>query len=137
MAVKLRTYNAVAAINMTPLIDMIFQLLIFFLVASSIADEEQQLQLDLPTVNEALPAMFQPNELVVNIDREGKYYIDGQFCQVEQVEQLLRRAYTNNPLTQSVIIRADKQTDWQQVAVAIGLCKKIGIQNYSATTADQ
>ena len=137
MAVKLRTYNSVSAINLTPLIDVVFQLMIFFLVASHIGDEEQQLEMDLPTVSEALPAMSQPNELVINIDKSGAFYLEGRAVQLEQVEQTLRRAYANNPLTQSVIIRADKQTDWEQVAVAIGLCKKVGIQNYSATTDDK
>lgn len=137
MAVQLRKYNAVSAINLTPLIDVVFQLLIFFLVASNIADQEQKLQLDLPTVSEALPAMFQPNELVINIDRDGKFFVEGRFYPVEQVEQILRRAHANNPLTQAVIIRADRETDWEQVAVAIGLCKKIGIENFSATTDDK
>jgi biopolymer transport protein ExbD len=49
MAVELKKYSAVSAINLTPLIDVVFQLLIFFLVASNIADQEQKLKLDLPS----------------------------------------------------------------------------------------
>lgn len=133
MAIRLPKNSALAAINLTPLIDCVFLLLIFFLVASRIADEESQLDLDLPNVSEALPAMFQPQELIINIDAEGKFFINGEFRPLEQVEQIIRQAHTNNPLTQSVVIRADRRTDWEQVAIALSLCKKVGIQQYSAT----
>ncbi len=134
MAVQLKRGAALAAISITPLIDIVFLLLIFFLVASRISDEESRLELDLPNVSEALPALFPPEEVVINIDRDGRYFLDGQFRPVEQVEQILRRAQTNNPLTQAVLIRADKATDWQYVAVAFDICKKVGIHRYSATT---
>lgn len=134
MAVQLKRSAALSAISITPLIDIVFLLLIFFLVASRISEEENRLELDLPNVSQALPAMFTPNEIVVNIDREGRYFIDGAFRQVEQVEQMLRRAQANNPLTQAVLIRADRATDWEHVATAFDLCKKVGIHRYSATT---
>ncbi|HMP77986.1 MAG TPA: biopolymer transporter ExbD [Pirellulaceae bacterium] len=133
MAVQLKRSSALAAISITPLIDVVFLLLIFFLVASRISDEENRLELDLPSVSQALPAMFPPDEVVINIDREGRYFINGEFRQVEQVEQILRRAQTQNPLTQAVLIRADKATDWEFVALAFDLCKKVGIHRYSAT----
>jgi biopolymer transport protein ExbD len=137
MAVELKKYSAVSAINLTPLIDVVFQLLIFFLVASNISDQEQKLKLDLPSVNEALPAMFQPQELVVNIDPDGKYFIDGKFYPLEQVEQILRRAQANNPLTQAVLVRADRATDWERVATLLNLLKQIGIKEYSAVLEEQ
>jgi biopolymer transport protein ExbD len=87
----------------------------------------------LPSVTEALPATAMPDELVINVDAEGRYYIDGAFRQVEQVEQILRRAKTNNPLTQTVVIRGDKKASWEQIAIAMGLCKKVGINEFSAT----
>lgn len=126
-----------AAVNLTPLIDCVFLLLIFFLVASRIADEEPQLDLDLPQVSEALPAMFQPQELVINIDAEGRYFIEGQFRPLEQVEPILQRAYERNPLSQTVIIRGDRRASWEQIAQALGLCQKVGIPQYSATMASE
>jgi biopolymer transport protein ExbD len=87
-------------------------------------------------VTEALPATAQPNEIVVNINAEGQFFIEGAFRQLEQVEQILRRAQANNPLTQTVVIRADKKADWDYVATAIDVCKKSGIQEFTATTDD-
>ena len=136
MAVTLKRTNAVSSLSITPLIDVVFLLLIFFLVSSRFAEEERELDVNLPSVSEALPATVQPDELVVNIDREGRFFIDGAFRQVEQVEQILSRARANNPLTQTVVIRADKEANWDSVATALNLCKKSGISEYTATTDD-
>ncbi len=136
MAIKLKRSGAIGALSMTPLIDVVFLLLIFFLVATRFSEEERQLEISLPEATEALPAAIQPNELVINIDAQGQYYIEGSFRQLEQVEQILRRAQTNNPLSQTVVIRADKAADWDDVLTAFNLCKKIGIQEYTATTDD-
>ena len=133
MTVKIRRTSAIGSRSITPLIDVVFLLLIFFLVSSRFSEEERELDLNLPSVTEALPSSMQPDELVINIDKEGRFFIDGAFRQVEQVEQILRRAQTNNPLTQTVVIRGDKETDWEQVATAISLCKKAGINEFTAT----
>ncbi len=119
---------------MTPLIDVVFLLLIFFLVATRFAEEEREIDLELPTASEALPLTAEPRELFINIDREGKYFIDGQFRMPEAVEDLLRQAVANNPLTQTVVIRADRRAEWQHVLTAMDLCKKTGIFNYTAMT---
>lgn len=133
MAVKLKRTSAIGSLSITPLIDVVFLLLIFFLVSSRFAEEERELDLNLPSVTEALPASAQPDEIVINVDEQGRYFINGGFRQVEQVEQILRRAKTNNPLTQTVVIRGDKKAEWEMIAVAMNLCKKVGISDFSAT----
>ena len=134
MAVQIKKGSAVSSLTITPLIDVVFLLLIFFLVASRFSEEERQLDLNLPSVSEAMSVTAPINEIVVNIDAQGQFFIDGAFRQLEQVEQILQRAKTNNPLSQSVVIRADKETDWDHVATAMNLCKKVGIEEFSATT---
>ncbi len=136
MAVQLKRTSAISSLSITPLIDVVFLLLIFFLVSSRFSEEERELDLNLPSVSEALPASAQPNELVINVDKDGRYFIDGGFRQVEQVEQILRRAQSNNPLSQSVVIRGDKQADWDSIITAMNLCRKVGIEDYTATADD-
>ena len=136
MAVRIRKNSAIGSLTITPLIDVVFLLLIFFLVASRFSEEERQLDLNLPSVSEAVSATAPINEIVINIDADGKFFIDGAFRPVEQVEQILNRARANNPLSQSVVIRADKQADWDYVATAMNLCKKVGIEDFTATTDD-
>ena len=134
MAVQVRKSAAIGSLTITPLIDVVFLLLIFFLVASRFSEEERQLDLNLPSVSEAMSVTAPINGIVINIDAQGQFFIDGAFRQVEQVEQILTRARSNNPLSQAVVIRADKKTDWDYVATAMNLCKKVGIEDFSATT---
>lgn len=137
MPVQIKRTSAISSIGITPLIDVVFLLLIFFLVSSRFSNEERELDLHLPTVSESLPATARPDELVINIDLEGRYFVEGQFRESDQVESLLQTAKANNPTTQEVIIRGDRQTDWQSVATAMNLCKKVGIERYSATMSEQ
>lgn len=134
MAVEIKKGSVIGTLTMTPLIDVVFLLLIFFLVASRFSEEERQLDLNLPSVSEAMSVTAPINEIVVNIDAEGQFFIDGAYRQLEQVEQILQRARNNNPLSQSVVIRADKVADWDHVATAMNLCKKVGIEEFTATT---
>ena len=134
MAVKLKKNSAGGALSVTPLIDVVFLLLIFFLVATRFSQQESELDLDLPTASEALPITMQPTELFVNVDREGRFFINGAYRQIEELEHILRRAAVNNPQTQTVVIRADKTTDWQAVATVFNVCKKVGIHQYTAMT---
>ena len=136
MAVRIRKSAVIGTLTLTPLIDVVFLLLIFFLVASRFSEEERQLDLNLPSVSEAMSVTAPINEIVINIDAAGQFFIDGSFRQIEEVEMILKRARTNNPLSQAVVIRADKQTDWDHVATAMNLCKKVGIEEFTATTDD-
>lgn len=135
MAVKMKRAS-VLAINMTPMIDMVFQLLLFFLVATRFMQQERELDMTLPSASEARPLTATPRELFVNIDREGRFFVDGQFRLEEELEHVMRQSAANNPLTQTVVIRADRKADWQAVATAINVCKKVGIANYTAMMAD-
>ena len=136
MPVQLKRSSAIGSLSVTPLIDVVFLLLIFFLVSSRFSEEERELDLNLPNVSEALPATLEPSELVINIDAEGRFFIDGEFRQAEQVEQILRRSQANNPLTQTVVIRGDRESNWESVATAMNICKKVGIFEYTATMDD-
>lgn len=136
MAVRIRKSAVIGTLTLTPLIDVVFLLLIFFLVASRFSEEERQLDLNLPSVSEAMSVTAPINEIVINIDAAGQFFIDGSFRQIEEVEMILKRARTNNPHSQAVVIRADKQTDWDHVATAMNLCKKVGIEEFTATTDD-
>lgn len=126
--------HAVGSLSVTPLIDVVFLLLIFFLVATRFAEEEREIEIELPSASQALPLTAEPREMFINVDKDGRYFIDGKFRNTEDVEQLLRQAAANNPLTQTVVIRGDKTADWQHILTAFDLCKKAGIYNYTAMT---
>ncbi len=71
MAIQIQKGRALDALNLTPLIDVVFLLLIFFLVATRFAQEDRELPVQLPAASSAMPMTMEPQELVVNIDQNG------------------------------------------------------------------
>jgi biopolymer transport protein ExbD len=134
MAVKPLKGNALSALSLTPLIDVVFLLLIFFLVTTRFAQEDYELDVVLPSASEAQPLIAEPKELFVNIDRNGDYYVDGRNLSAPEVEEVLRQAVANNPVHQSVVIRADKRVPFDYVVTIMNLCNRTGARDYSVTT---
>src|SRR5579872_7345434 len=114
--------------NMMPLIDLVFLLLIFFLLASSFEQAERELPVLLPEVVEAQPlAMTQ--DLVVNITRDGKYVVAQHEYSEEQLAALLAQTHQKNP-QQPVLIRGDGRSAWKYGVRVMGLCNRAKISNY-------
>lgn len=137
MAVRIKKGTSSGQVNMTPLIDVVFALLLFFLVVSRFADEERQLKVMLPQASEAKPLIAKIEAFTVEVDREGQYVVDGRQATKEQLEQRLAQLSANNPGRQSVEIRADKRCAWQHVVLVMNLCNKVRIRDYRVATAQE
>ncbi len=133
MAIKLKQGRAVESLSITPLIDVVFLLLIFFLVSTRFEEQERELQIDAPEATESLPLTFEPKQIFVNIDKQGRYFIDGDLQPLDQVDAHLEQAIANNPLTQTVIIRADKAVELQSYVSIVDICERIGIAHSIVT----
>lgn len=136
MAITIEKGRALANLSLTPLIDIVFLLLIFFLVATRFAEEERELDVMLPEASEAQPLTVQPRELFINIDREGRYFVTGKTLSLDQLHHVLKTAWVNNPGSQSVVIRADRRCLWDSVVAAMNACNKAHIHDYRVTTKD-
>jgi len=133
MAVKIDTGKALGSLNLTPLIDVVFLLLIFFLVATKFAEEERELDIPLPEASEARPLITQPPELFVNINAAGEFIVSGEKLDLAGLQEVLLRASNANPGRVSVIIRADRRCAWEVVVAAINACLRANIRDYRAT----
>ncbi|MEX2175891.1 MAG: biopolymer transporter ExbD [Pirellulaceae bacterium] len=133
MAVKINRGSALALLDLTPMIDVVFNLLIFFMVVSQFASEERSLKVELPMGSEAMPLTARPKEIFINIDTQGRYYMGARRLDEPELAQYLRQAAADNPLTQTVVIRADRRVQWDFVATAMRLCNEAGIRDYSAS----
>ena len=89
MAVQLNKGAALGSLSLTPLIDIVFLLLIFFLVVTRFEDLERELKVELPSASEAMPLTAKPKELFINIDKEGKYILQGKVHDLESLEAVL------------------------------------------------
>jgi biopolymer transport protein ExbD len=134
MTIKIDKGRAAGLVNLTPMIDVVFQLLLFFLVASKFAEDERELNIVLPHASEARPLTARPEVLFVNVDREGHYVIDRQTLNAQALEARLKQASANNPGRQTVEIRADRRCLWEFVVEVMNLCNKAGIRDYRVTT---
>ncbi|MCH2129001.1 MAG: biopolymer transporter ExbD [Pirellulaceae bacterium] len=137
MTVRIRKSSVVEAMSLTPLIDIVFLLLIFFLVATRFAEEDRELDVVLPTASEAQPLVVQPQQIFVNIDQDGTFYLGGEHLDSQQLEMALRQNAANNPANMSVKIRADQRSDCQSLITVMNLCNQVGILDYSVTTSVQ
>ena len=75
MPVKLNRGGAWGLLDLTPMIDMVFNLLIFFMVVSQFASAERDLKVELPDGTEAMPLTAKPKEIFINIDKDGRYFV--------------------------------------------------------------
>ena len=136
MSVKIDKGSAFASLNLTPLIDCVFLLLIFFLVASKFAEEERELDVLLPEASEAQPLTGKPREMFVNIDQQGRYFVTGKLMDLAELERVLKAAWVNNPGRASVIIRADRRCQVEYLVAAMNACNKANIRDYKITTRE-
>ncbi len=137
MAVKIEKGFAYGNINMTPMIDCVFLLLIFFLVATRFEELEREMPIVLPQASEAMPLTSKPKELFVNVDEQGKFIVRSEHLSSADLLAALRQAAASNPGRQTVIIRADKRCVWEHVVEVMNLCNKAHIHDYRVTTANE
>jgi len=109
--------------NLTPVIDVVFLLLIFFLVATEYHDAERELDITLPEVAQAQPLAMTP-ELIVNITDEGRYRVAAEEYTEAELAKLIAQARRNNP-QQSTLIRGDGNSALRHAVRVMGLCNKV------------
>ncbi|MCA9087732.1 MAG: biopolymer transporter ExbD [Planctomycetaceae bacterium] len=116
------------ALNLTPMIDIVLLLVIFFLVGTQFTQHERQYEIDLPTVTDAQPLTALPDEIIVNIARGGEIELNGTTMTFDELEAALRQAQQKYA-DQLVIIRGDGQGMYQNVMTVLNLCKRARITN--------
>ena len=112
MAVRIKKGRALGTLSLTPLIDVVFLLLIFFLVATRFAQEDRELDVELPSATEAKPMIAQPQQVYVNVDKDGQYFVDGKVLTPAEVQHMLQRIVVNNPVNQTVVIPRTNASRW-------------------------
>ncbi len=120
-------------VQMAPLIDCVFLLLIFFLVATTLKKIERELPLDLPESAAAIEARLEEDMLVIGVDREGAIHIGGERVTLSMLHDRLRQAAAVDP-NQRIRIDADRATAFQHVIHVLDLCQFEGLTNVGLHT---
>lgn len=127
MLIKSQAAKTDVAIELTPMIDMVFLLLTFFLVATTFQQAEREMQIALPVASSAQPISAALRELVVNVDQEGSIFVSGRQMQPEDLRETVAQAVEANP-QQKVTVRGDRATAYANVVAVLDICKTAGIQ---------
>tara|TARA_B100000131_G_scaffold268784_1_gene267843 strand:+ start:21 stop:428 length:408 start_codon:yes stop_codon:yes gene_type:complete len=123
MLIKYRKKN-ITNVELAPLIDIVFILLIFFAVSSSLISNNQSIPLDLPT---ASSSETNAPDIIISVKKNRDIYIDSQKISFAQIPPLIIQAMSQNPATQ-IIINADKKLDYGFI---ISLLDKIRLSGCS------
>jgi biopolymer transport protein ExbD len=131
--------------NMTPMIDVVFLLIIFFLVSSHLARQETQLDLDLPDAASGEPAGEEDvRRLVVNVlpnvRPEGQIRVGGQLVEVGQLSELIRyeRGQAERDRKElQVRIRSDRRVPYGVVEPILLACARAGVWNVTVAVREK
>lgn len=127
MFTKPRESTAAPSLDLTPIIDMVFLLLIFFLVATTFQQTEREMKIALPVASAAGPISSMLREIIINVDEQGRFVINGRETSDTALAELLSAAMTRNP-EQKVSVRGDRHCPYAHIARALDLCKSAGFQ---------
>ncbi len=121
--------DEVPVINMTPMVDIILCLLVFFMAATRLYDwDESEFVVHVPEVAEAAPLTAAPDDLILTVMKRGVITVGETSYNLDQLVTLLRDArerYAN----QGVVIRGDATLTYQGLADVLSTCDEAGIRN--------
>ena len=130
-----------AEFQLAPMIDIVFLLLIFFLVTYQITEQEKDINVAVPTTSEGTQEARVANEIVVNLTSDGKITISGEVYTKVELRQKLERIVVASNLAnagggdqQPVRIRADGNGSNQQLFEVMDEITKAGIWNIRFAT---
>lgn len=121
-------------INLTPLIDVVFLLLIFFMVSTTFV-HESEITLNLPEASRT-ELEDKPQSLSISIDNQGRYYLNGVALLNTQLETL-KKAMSAAAIgldEPQIVITADGDTSHQNVVNVMDAARQLGFLKITFTT---
>lgn len=133
--------NCDTSINLTPLIDIVFLLIIFFMVGtkfSELSEMERNIPLQVPSVSEARALTATPKKRLIHVLANGEIILDGQAVSISELQTELTLAKNEHPQL-GVVVRGDANSIYQKVAEVIAACRMATISdvNIAVRTAEQ
>jgi biopolymer transport protein ExbD len=113
-----------------PMVDMMFLLLIFFMLAGVLAQRETKVGITVPVAKTGIGGARQTREIIINIDKNGAIEINNaQFKSVEDLRTMLLEPLARADVTRRIILRADKETRHEAVMAVLDVCRQARIVN--------
>ncbi len=118
---------------LTPMIDVVFLLLCFFVTSQIFAQWETEIDIALPTAATGDMPQRLPGEVIINVLADGTSVVNGQVLDDAQLRAMMDRLVELFP-GQPVLLRADKTTDYEHVVRVLDTCRQADIWNISFAT---
>ncbi len=128
----------VGRFQLAPLIDIVFLLLVFFVVTTALQQIERQMGIDLPEAREGVAPPRQRPPYYINITRDGTLLISNRTLTYDELGmwlQDLADAWSGQP--PPIIIRADKDTPFRFFVQVIDACTAAGIRNFAIAHVEE
>lgn len=126
---------ALPGFQITPMLDVVFLLLCFFVATSIYSQWESAMDIQLPTADTSVVPDRLPGEIIVNVDEEGEIRVNERVLTPDELLRRCRMLAKNFP-GQSIVIRGDKRTAYDNVARVFDICRKADIRGIRLSTAD-
>ena len=123
-------------LNLTPMIDIVFLLIIFFMVGTQFTEIERQFDVQLPRVSEATPLTSHPDEMVVNVQADGVVTVNGEEKSLDDLFAELTAAKEVYP-DQGVLIRGDGTGPYQFVVDVLAVANRANMSKVSLAYKQQ
>ncbi len=121
--------------NMTPMIDVVFLLNIFFLLSTKLIDSEKEMDLQLPQAQSGRPEEQAPKEIIINVLADGRMRLGDTFYEMNPLVEKLKQVSLLDQTT-PVTIRGDKGTDFQNAVHAMDACMQANLSRISVGILD-
>jgi biopolymer transport protein ExbD len=134
MRFRNQTVEDDSGVNLTPLIDVVFLLLIFFMVSTTF-DTTSELKIELPEAS-AQKKMNQKNPITILIDPRGFYYINGKRLKNTNAELLLLELHriVGSDKDTPVVIQSDANSPVQSLVTALDIVGQMSMTHLSIAT---
>ena len=127
---------ALPEFQLAPMIDVVFLLLCFFITTAVFSQWEYEVDVKLPTAATGRLPERLPGDVIVNIARDGSLSVNQAALSRDDLSARLTRLAQLFP-GQSVVIRADRETAYENVMAVIDLCRRADIWNLLFATGEE
>ncbi len=128
MPLKTSIHDELPSINLTPMIDVVFLLIVFFMVGTQFTDDRSHIDLKLPGVGAIESARVAPVRSEVTVAATGSILLDGVPVSLDELAARLRSEQAERGAVQ-VVVRADGQATHQQMAAVYAAVNRAGVSN--------
>jgi biopolymer transport protein ExbD len=122
-----------AGFQIAPMVDIVFLLLIFFLVTWNFARYETELDVKVPTAKEGKESRRSVGEVVINVKNDGSIVINRKTVSAEELGGTLRKISELYP-DQAVVLRGDQSADYRHIVAVLDICRAANIWNVAFAT---